>query len=345
MRTLRISAVAFFLCTIVFASCFAVRGQEPTSATRFEVFEDMKTDDIEARLDLFAHQLKDLRVNGFILAYRGEDQLPGSFFRNIYGYRDYLVNMRQIESDRIGIIDGGAGERRVTELWLVPKGAKPLPSAAANFPINDLVQFDGLPLGVGCVGEYTLELQEPRDAIRFFAGALSSRPTAKGFIIVHPSTRRSLNEAQKLARSSKQLVVKEYGVAAERIVTSLGSSRPCREIDFWLAPSSLMVPKNSNVELLSQSQLISEAEKNKYTIRRLELIGNEHIRDQVLRRRLWALQEGEIFTSAVLRKGLASLNRAGDIKAVYLADVDVRLDRREKTADLLIMINERRRQP
>jgi phage replication-related protein YjqB (UPF0714/DUF867 family) len=86
----------------------------------------------------------------------------------------------------------------------------------------------------------------------------------------------SLAEAQKLARSSKQSLVNEYGVAAQRIVTNLGTSRRCRKIDFWLAPSGLRGPKDSNIELLSQSQLIGEAEKNRYTIRRLEFIGNDN---------------------------------------------------------------------
>ncbi len=139
-------------------------------------------------------------------------------------------------------------------------------------------------------------------------------------------------------------LVNQYGVAAQRIVTNLGTSRRCRKIDLWLAPSGLRVPKDSNIELLSQSQLIAEAEKNRYTIRRLEFIGNEHIRDQVVRRRLWALQEGEIFTKKALTKGLLSLNRPADIHPVRLDDVDVRLDRREKTVDLRIVITERRRQ-
>ena len=337
LKNLRVSALAFLLCTIVSANWLVARSQEIPRDIKFDAFEEMMTDNVLARLDLFAQELgKDERVSGFIVAYRREDQLPGSFLREIYGYRDYLVNKRGVDPDRTTIIDGGTGEKRVTELWLVSKGANPPLSRAANLEVNAPVQFDGLPLGHGCVGEYTLELQEPRDALRFFAGALRSSPTAKGFIIVHPSARESLNKAQELARSSKQSLVKEYAVAAQRIVISLAAPRPCREIDFWLAPSSLAVPKNSNIELL-------EAEQNKYTIRRLELIGNEHIRDQVLRRRLWALQEGDIFTKDVLTKSLASLNRPADIKTVRLDDVDVRLDRAEKTVDLLIVINERRR--
>jgi hypothetical protein len=314
-------------------------------ATRFDAFEEMKTDDILARLDLFAQELgKDERVSGYIVAYRREDQLPGSFLRYVHGYRDYLVNKRGIDPDRVSIIEAGTREKMVTELWLVPKGSNAPQRQVVNLAVNNPVQFDSLPMGSGCVGEFTIELQEPGDALRFFAGALQSSPTAKGFIIVHPSKGGSLNKALKLASSSKQSLVNEYGVTAQRIVTSPGSSRRCFEIDFWLAPSGLRVPKDSNIELWSRSQLVAEAEKNRYTIRRLEFIGNEHLSDPVVRRRLWALQEGEIFTKKALTKGLLSLNRPADIYRVRLDDVDVRLDRREKTVDLRIVINERRRQ-
>ena len=338
-----VCAVAFFLCTSAVYS--TVRSQKLTGATKFDAFEDMKTDDILAHLDLFAQRLgKEERLSGYIVAYRREDQLPGSFLRYVHGYRDYLVNRRGIDPDRVSILEAGTNEKMVTELWLVPKGSNPPQRQAVNLEVNDPVQFDSLQMGSGCVGEFTIELQEPRDALRFFAGALQSSPTSKGFIVVHPSAGGSLNKALKLASSSKQSLVKEYGVAAQRIVANLGSSRLCRQIDFWLAPSGLRVPKDSNIELLSRSQLVAEAEKNRYTIRRLEFIGNEHISDQVVRRRLWALQEGEIFTKEALTKGLLSLNRRADIYRVRLDDVDVRLDRREKTVDLRIVINERRRQ-
>ena len=343
LRSWRLAAAAFLLCFT--DSPFLLALGQTGGALKFDDFGDLKTDDILARLDLFAQRLgKEEGLKGYIVAYRREDQLPGSFLRYVHGFRGYLVNKRGIEPARVSIIEAGTGEKMVTELWLVPKGSIPPQKPAANLQLNAAVQFDGLTLGVGCVGEFTLELQKPSDALRFFGGALRSIPAAKGFIIVHPSARGSLIKAQKLTEIRRQSLVKEYGITAGRVVTSLGRPRPCREIDLWLAPSSLIVPKESNIELLSQSQLIAEAEQNKYTIRRLEFIGNEHIRDQVVRRRLWALQEGEIFTKKALTKGLLSLNRPADIQLVRLDDVDVRLDRKEKIVDLRIVINERRRQ-
>ena len=343
VRNLHIAAVALSLCVIVSIFRIGARAQELGGAIKFDAFEDMKADDIQARLDLFAKQLeKDEGVSGFIVAYRREHQLPGFFLRNIYGYRDYLVNKRGIDPDRISIIDGGTGEERVTELWLTPKGTKP-PGRAASLEVSAPMQFDSVSLGSGCVGEFTLELPEPSDALRFFAGALSGSATVNGYIVMHPSARESLNRAQKLARSTKELLVKEQGVEAQRIVTSLASRRHCQEIDFWLAPSSLLVPQGANIEFVAQSQLIAEAEQNRYTVRRVEFAGNEHTRDMELRRRIPGLQEGEIFRKEILRKNLASLSRLRTIRPVGFDDLEVHLNRNEQTIDLAIFINEQRR--
>src|SRR6266850_3631108 len=193
----RIAAAAFLFC-FSDSPFLLVQGQTG-GALKFDAFGDVKTDDILAHLDLFAQRLgKEERLSGYIVAYRREDQLPGSFLRYIHGYRDYLVNRRGIDPARVSIIEAGTGERMVTELWLVPKGSNPPQKRSANLQLNAAIQFDGLTLGVGCVGEFTLELQEPSEALRFFASALRSIPAAKGFIIVHPSARGSLIKAQKL---------------------------------------------------------------------------------------------------------------------------------------------------
>jgi len=344
VKNLRVSAVALLLCAIVSDVCLATRSQEIPGAVKFDAFEEMMTDNILARLDLFAQQLgKDERVSAFIVAYRREDQLPGPFLRDIYGYRNYLVNMRGVDPDRTIVIDGGIGEKRVTELWLVPNGASFPKSPPTDLEVNAPTQFDGFPLEPVCMDEFTLVLQQPSDALRFFAGALRSSPTAKGFIIVHPSVRQAFSKAEKIASGSKQALIREYGISAERISTGLAARRSCTEMNLWLTQPNLGVPKTANVELFFQSQLIAEAEQKQYTLRRFEVFGNENIPDRVLRRRLRALQEGDIFSKALLTKGLASLSRLGNIKPVGLEDVEVHLNRTEKLIDLIIVISERPR--
>jgi hypothetical protein len=91
-----------------------------------------------------------------------------------------------------------------------------------------------------------------------------------------------------------------------------------------------------------QSSLIRKAQKNQYLIRRIEFVGNQNISDAVLRRRVW-LQEGNVFTRAMLVKSLAHVSKLKMISPVKLSDVMAQLNEEEKTIDVLICFKERRR--
>ncbi len=91
-----------------------------------------------------------------------------------------------------------------------------------------------------------------------------------------------------------------------------------------------------------QRLLMREAEKNRYTLRRVESSGNQHTSDPKLRRRL-TLNEGNFFTRASLVKSLKRLSALMMIKPVRLSDVKIRLDHGEKLVDAVICLEERRR--
>jgi outer membrane protein assembly factor BamA len=97
---------------------------------------------------------------------------------------------------------------------------------------------------------------------------------------------------------------------------------------------------NSRQTKAERFQLIDEAERNQYWVRRVEFVGNEHIRDSTLRRR-FLQQEGDVFTRRDLAKGLKSLSRVKLIYPVTLYDVDVRLTREDRLIDLVIFFRER----
>ncbi len=91
-----------------------------------------------------------------------------------------------------------------------------------------------------------------------------------------------------------------------------------------------------------QRSLFRKAEKNRYTLRRVEFYGNQHTSDPMLRRRL-ALNEGNFFTRASLMRSLKRLSGLMVIKPVRLSDVKIRLDHGEKLVDAVICLEERRR--
>src|SRR5258705_13906745 len=98
-------------------------------------------DNEQGYLDLLAKALGDNSSSrGFLVGYREPDLPPGTFLRRVYGYRDYLVNMRGIDSDRVLIIEGDVKDKTFTEMWLVPARAKP-PTADSQFNL-----FPRLPL-------------------------------------------------------------------------------------------------------------------------------------------------------------------------------------------------------
>lgn len=91
-----------------------------------------------------------------------------------------------------------------------------------------------------------------------------------------------------------------------------------------------------------QSPLLREAVEKRYTIRRVEFIGNERTRDNVLRRRIM-LQEGDVFTRKNLIRSLRSVSRLKIIYPVKMSDVMIQLDKPDKIVDLGICFKERHR--
>src|SRR5437879_5449712 len=72
-------------------------------------------------------------------------------------------------------------------------------------------------------------------------------------------------------------------------------------------------PSRCGQTAAEQNPLLREAIDNRYTLRRIEFIGNETISDHVLRRRV-VLREGDYFSQRNLVKTLASLNK---LKQLY----------------------------
>lgn len=318
-----------------------VCGQLPR---KFDAFEDLRTSDLKARLDLFATELnQESGAQGYIFGYHSERTPKGTFLRALHGYRDYLVNSRAVSPDRIGVIDAGIRNPELTELWIVPIGGTP-PRSATNSSLASeaAVQFDRITVGPGCVGEYTLVLEEPENSFEIFAAALRLNSERKGYVVIHPSTQLPMSKARQLASSTKQALTQQYGIPAKRIVTRISSERRCLEINYWLVPPNVSVPAGSHPEVVFQSPLLDEAEQMNYWVRRVEFSGNRYTRDKVLRQRI-LLQEGDIFKRAILRRSLELLSRSRIIKPVGMGDVEVYLNREEKVIDLTINFIERRR--
>jgi outer membrane protein assembly factor BamA len=87
--------------------------------------------------------------------------------------------------------------------------------------------------------------------------------------------------------------------------------------------------------------IIREAERNRYTTRRIEFIGNQYTRDSVLKRRInIGLQGGDLFTRRNLIRSLRNVSTLREIYPVKTTDVTFHLNPAEKTVDVIICVKE-----
>jgi hypothetical protein len=91
---------------------------------KFDEYGNINRDDEKARLDNFAIQLQqEPDSQGYIIVYAGRRSRAGDAQKRAARARDYLVNVRGIDSRRVVTLDGGTREDPTVELWIVPTGA------------------------------------------------------------------------------------------------------------------------------------------------------------------------------------------------------------------------------
>lgn len=116
-----------------------------------------------------------------------------------------------------------------------------------------------------------------------------------------------------------------------------------------VAPNFHAQGSDSDIYVCSQSQetresLMKQAESAQSTVRRVEFVGTTYTRDEVLRRRMTELQEGDLFTRDNLVKSLKNMSRLrNEIYPVQLKDVEVKLNENSREIDLTICFKPKRR--
>lgn len=111
----------------------------------------------------------------------------------------------------------------------------------------------------------------------------------------------------------------------------------------WMEPSFDAPPRLTCFQSAAdRNNLMDEAERNQFTVRRVEFLGLAYTRDNVVRRRTSpGMNEGDLFTRQNL---LRSLRRMSTLKRLYpvrLKNVELRLDRADRLVDMTICFTER----
>jgi hypothetical protein len=227
--------------------CLAQTVSSESSPVKLDEYGDLPTDDEAAHLDLFAEKLfKQPKLRSYIIAYSEPRMERGSYLRRIYGIGRYLTEARGIEANRVIVVDGGHKKKFVTQLWLIPVGAEPpLPAPTISQPpviTSSAYKFDEECLNCApAVGLYLYGLDE---GLKFYAEALRKDPDLRGLIIVRPDRNVSVRKALNEARSAKSLLVKNYGIDANRIIIKSGRSRNdgTAVAEMWIVPRGSKQP-------------------------------------------------------------------------------------------------------
>jgi len=222
---------------LLLSGVFAQSVNNP-SAQKLNEFADTHADNEMAYLDLLAAALgKDPNARGYVIGYAEQRIPPGSFLMRVYGYRNYLINTRGIEPNRVDVVAGGIKDEISTELWLVPNGASaPSPASEPKVDPKSALIFDvAYP---DCPPEFTVYLYELEDSLKFYVEALIENPNTQGWIVVYPGQRSGLSKAAKVARDAKNRLVKAYNVGADRLIArARDERRECTEVELWIVPT------------------------------------------------------------------------------------------------------------
>ena len=90
-----------------------------------------------------------------------------------------------------------------------------------------------------------------------------------------------------------------------------------------------------------RDQLIDQAERNEFSVKRVEIEGNTYTRGREFFRRTTDIREGDIFTKKNLE---TSVKRIAKMKTIYPITVDnvkVRLDLTDKTIDIVFCVRQK----
>jgi Surface antigen variable number repeat len=108
----------------------------------------------------------------------------------------------------------------------------------------------------------------------------------------------------------------------------------------WYGAAQNQTRETCGQTTAEQTPWLRETVDRRYTLRRVEFIGNETVSDNDLRRRV-VLREGDLFSQRNFAKTLVSLNKLKIFYPLTMRDVMVRLDRSEKLVDMTFCVRER----
>ena len=105
----------------------------------FDEYGDIKFNDEKARLDNFAIQLSnDPLSSGYILMSAGQETFENEATERLNRAKSYLVNVREIDSNRVVTVDCGFAPDLTIKLFIAPLGATPPACSNLEVPFSEV---------------------------------------------------------------------------------------------------------------------------------------------------------------------------------------------------------------
>lgn len=227
----------------------SIRAQEATqsstgAARKFDEFTRLGGCDHSARLDNFAIQLmNDPAATGYLIAYGPEGDGGGTGNFRLRVTKDYLVNSRGIDPDRIKTIYGGPYkdlEESASELWIAPPGAAAPETVRYENKAGEFTgkfiehqTWDGLFLGSeeGGTGPSVGDA-----SLANFAEMLRLQPKTYGYIVVYEGDDSAPGAWGRISTRVAGSLRNDYGVQSDQTKIIFGGYDKEAKLQLWILP-------------------------------------------------------------------------------------------------------------
>ena len=217
--------------------------QSPPVARRLDSYND-KIRHSEAEMwhleDFLVPALSaDPQSKAYIIAYGGRKTEPGKARRYAVRAKNYLVNYRGIDPQRVVPVDGGRREDFIVEVWLVPKDAKPpepSPTITVADDLGDNIMYDSFDYGYD---NFALKTEDGPARLDGFAAMLKKEPNSRGCIVAYASAgvdgfeKDPPGTALRMAREQREYLIKNHQFPVSR-VSVINGGFGGHKVNLWI---------------------------------------------------------------------------------------------------------------
>ena len=230
-------------CVALLASSLTVAQTSNATARKFDEFGDVQASDLIARLDNLTVTLSsEPSSKAFLIVYRTRRDLPGLSNRYAHRMKAYLTQSRGLPSERIVIVDGGVASCLWQEVWIVPPNSAPKPREDAynNSYQPSVYKFDDLFYQIGNdPGEMSYWPIAPENLMAYlesFGETLMKDRKQIGYLVAFRDSKRdNRGAAQRMLRTERNFLIREFHIEPSRLKTVDGGYRPSRTMELWIA--------------------------------------------------------------------------------------------------------------